>query len=76
MVTATKRFLVVDDERSVCASVEKILARRGHEVEKALSVASAVALIESGPSFDLIIADLMMPQSSGLEVLSESDLTQ
>jgi len=26
----TKRILVVDDERAVCASVEKILTRHGH----------------------------------------------
>ncbi len=67
--TATKRILVVDDERSVCASVEKILARRGHDVEKAISVASAIEYLERGPAFDLILADLMMPQSSGLDLL-------
>lgn len=67
--TATKRILVVDDERSVCSSVEKILARRGHEVEKAISVAAAIECLEKGPAFDLILADLMMPQSSGLDLL-------
>ena len=67
--TATKRILVVDDERAVCASVEKILGKRGHDVEQASSVAAAVACLEKGRSFDLIIADLMMPEASGLDLL-------
>ncbi len=66
----TKRILVVDDERAVCSSVEKILTRRGHDVEKTLSVAGAVAAMEQGP-FDLVLADLMMPQASGLDLIRE-----
>jgi DNA-binding response OmpR family regulator len=65
----TKRILVVDDERAVCASVEKILTRQGHLVEKSLSVSEAVAQLEHNPAFDLIIADLMMPQAGGLDLL-------
>jgi CheY-like chemotaxis protein len=65
----TKRILVVDDERAVCASVEKILTRQGHLVEKSLSVAEAVAQLEHTPAFDLIVADLMMPQAGGLDLL-------
>ncbi len=65
----TKRMLVVDDERAVCASVEKILTRQGHTIEKAQSVPEAVALLERAPAFDLIIADLMMPHAGGLDLL-------
>lgn len=67
--TAAKRILVVDDQRSVCASVEKILVRRGHAVEQALSVAAAVEYLARGPVVDLILADLMMPQQSGLDLV-------
>lgn len=66
---AAKRILVVDDERAVCSSVEKILARRGSSVEKALSVAEAVEILARGAVFDLIVADLMMPQASGLDLV-------
>jgi len=65
----TRRFLVVDDERAVCTSVEKILTRAGHRVEKTLSVAEAITRMEQNPAYDLIIADLMMPQSGGLDLL-------
>ena len=72
MTTQTKvmRVLVVDDERIVCGGVEKILARRGHTVEQALSVADAVKAIERDPGFDMILADLMMPQAGGLDLVS------
>jgi DNA-binding NtrC family response regulator len=61
--------LVVDDEASVCRSVEKVLCRKGYQVEQALCVSSALDTLEAGTSFDLIIADLMMPQVGGLELL-------
>jgi CheY-like chemotaxis protein len=71
MMTQTKvmRVLVVDDERVVCSGVEKILARRGHTVEQTLSVADAVKAIERNPAFDMILADLMMPQAGGLDMV-------
>ena len=67
--TKTMRVLVVDDERTVCKGVEKILTRKGHSVEQALSVAEAVGLLERRPAFDMILADLMMPQAGGLEMV-------
>jgi DNA-binding NtrC family response regulator len=65
----TQRILVVDDEPSVCQSVDKILRRRGHRVEQALTVASALDAIERDASFDLVLADLMMPQAGGVDLL-------
>ena len=65
----TMRVLVVDDERTVCSGVGKILSRRGHRVEQANSVASAVELLERGPAFDMILADLMMPGAGGLDMI-------
>jgi len=67
--TKVMRVLVVDDERVVCSGVEKILVRRGHSVEQALSVADAVKAIERDPAFDMILADLMMPQAGGLDMV-------
>jgi len=67
--TKTMRVLVVDDERTVCKGVEKILTRTGHSVDQALSVAEAVGLLERRPAFDMILADLMMPQAGGLEMV-------
>ena len=75
MMTQTKvmRVLVVDDERVVCSGVEKILVRRGHTVEQALSVADAVKAIERDPAFDMILADLMMPQAGGLDMVRDRE---
>lgn len=62
-------IMVVDDEPTVCRSVEKILNRRGHQVVKALCVSEALDILEGGAGYDLIIADLMMPQVGGIELL-------
>jgi DNA-binding NtrC family response regulator len=62
--------LVVDDEVVLCQSVEKILKRRGHSVATVTSVADALKNLDAGNKYNLIIADLMMPQAGGLELLS------
>jgi len=62
-------IMVVDDEPTVCRSVEKILNRKGHQVVKALCVSEALDSLEGGTTYDLIIADLMMPQVGGIELL-------
>jgi DNA-binding NtrC family response regulator len=68
-VAERSNILVVDDEPTVCQSVQKILRRRGYEVRQALCVSAALESLESGRNFDLIIADLMMPQIGGIELL-------
>ena len=67
--TKTMRVLVVDDERAVCLSVEKILTRKGRTVEKAQTVADATRALEANSAFDIVVADLMMPQAGGLDLL-------
>ncbi len=63
------KVLVVDDEAQVCQSVKKVLARKGYQVEQALCVSGALDMIEKEQELDLIIADLMMPQAGGMELL-------
>ncbi len=62
--------LVVDDEAILCQSVEKILKRKGCKVNAVTSVADALKTLDANDKYDLIIADLMMPQAGGLELLS------
>jgi len=64
----TKRILVVDDEENVCQSVKKILSRKGYTVAESLTVEDAIEKMNETP-FDLVITDLMMPKTSGLELL-------
>ena len=64
----TQKILVVDDEADICRSVSKILSRKGFEVDSALNAGDAVKLL-SGSTFDLVITDLMMPGTDGMELL-------
>jgi CheY-like chemotaxis protein len=63
-----KRVLVVDEcwwwtmNRGFARAWQKILNRRGYEVTQSLCVSAALEFLESGQGFDLVIADLMMPQ--------------
>jgi DNA-binding NtrC family response regulator len=68
--TSELRVLVVDDEAILCQSVEKIMKRKGHKVEAVTTVADALKALDAGNSYDLIVADLMMPQAGGMELLS------
>jgi DNA-binding NtrC family response regulator len=64
----TEKILVVDDEENVCHSVKKILRRKGYEVSHALTVDDAIKLIDD-LSFDLVITDLMIPGTSGMDLI-------
>jgi DNA-binding response OmpR family regulator len=64
----TNKILVVDDEENVCQSVKKILSRKGYAVEDAIDVEKAVKKINE-TAFDLVITDLMMPNTNGMELL-------
>jgi DNA-binding NtrC family response regulator len=64
----TQKILVVDDEENVCQSIKKVLSRRGYDVSQALTVDDAVKLIKE-MTFDLVITDMMIPGTSGLELL-------
>ncbi len=64
-----QKILVVDDEEDICRSVSKILTRKGFAVDSALTVRDAVKLI-SNNLFDLVITDLMMPNTDGMELLT------
>ncbi|HTY38295.1 MAG TPA: response regulator [Bacteroidota bacterium] len=64
----TQKILVVDDEENVCQSIKKVLSRKGYDVSQALTVDDAVKLIKE-MTFDLVITDMMIPGTSGLELL-------
>ena len=64
------RILVVDDEESMCQFMQIMLSREGYDVQAEPSSQKALAKIKEN-DFDLVIADLMMPELSGLELLVE-----
>lgn len=59
-----RRVLVVDDEVSVLRAVERGLSRT-HEVTTASSGEEALAVLDGGERFDVILCDLMMAGMGG-----------
>lgn len=64
------RVLLVEDERAIAESLEFALQRDGFAVDRAATVAAARPLALSSSS-SLIVLDLMLPDGSGFELLSE-----
>jgi two-component system response regulator PilR (NtrC family) len=62
-------ILVVDDEPSIREFLQIMLAREGYEVSCAEDGREAITLFEKSP-FDVVLADIRMPKSSGFEVLN------
>ena len=65
-----KKILIVDDSRTVTRIVQTALESEGYGVRCAFSGEEALFYL-GGYSPDLIILDVVMPQMSGLEVLSK-----
>lgn len=61
--------LVVDDESAVGMLVGRAL--REHDVTVVTNVKDAVALLDAGREFDVILSDLMMPVASGMDLYEE-----
>jgi DNA-binding NtrC family response regulator len=60
--------LLVDDEADFCATLAKILRRRGMQVGVAPSGEAAIEAVRARP-FDAIVLDLKMPGLDGLATL-------
>ena len=65
------RILVVDDEESMCNFMQIMLKKEGYQVSTNQHAPSALEQVKN-EDYDLIIADLMMPEMSGLELLSRA----
>lgn len=63
------KVLVVDDEESMCNFMEIMLSKEGYDVSCVQSGHKAIELIGRDTP-DVVIADLMMPEMSGLDLLS------
>lgn len=65
-----ERLLIVEDEDTLCRSLQRVLHREGYDVDIADSAESAFSLLEHG-SYDLIITDIILPGISGIELLTK-----
>ena len=62
-----ERILVVDDDEALLEILQKGLSLHGYSCEATRSAASALELLEKN-SFDIMIADIIMPDMNGLEL--------
>lgn len=66
----THRILVVDDERNMRRVLQGLLQAEGHDVDGAGDGDEARALLRKAePPYDLVLTDLRMPGSDGMDLL-------
>jgi DNA-binding response OmpR family regulator len=64
----THRALVVEDDPAIRKLVEKLLARKGIQIDTAHDGRKAIEKLQSG-AYDVVILDLMIPEVNGFEVI-------
>ncbi len=69
-----KRILIVDDEPSICAFCERVLAKQGYEVHCASNGKIALSLI-SKMDYQLYLFDIKMPIMDGKELFESLQQT-
>jgi len=69
------RVLLADDDPSVATFVRKVLPAERYQLHVARDGAECLHALRTGPVFDLLLLDLMMPGVSGYDVLREMALS-
>ena len=67
---ATKRILLVDDDREIVESMKTVLESRGYQILVARDGNQGLVMAESEVP-DLVVLDMMMPKRSGFLVLEK-----
>jgi putative nucleotidyltransferase with HDIG domain len=69
-----ERILVVDDEDSIREIVSSMLAAAGYKCHQAGSGVEALAILNSGEEFALMLSDLMMRDLDGIGLLEQTKI--
>src|SRR5688572_4305859 len=69
---AAERILVVDDEEAIREIVSSVLASAGYDCRQAASGVEALAILQSGEEFELMLSDLMMAEMDGIALLERT----
>lgn len=69
-MSATEHILVVDDDLLVRMVAEEALTRAGYNVALAENGRAAIKALEQ-TRFDLVVTDVLMPDTDGLELTRE-----
>jgi CheY-like chemotaxis protein len=67
-----KRILVVDDEEAIRDIISAMLTSAGYECRTVAGGLDALALLESGEKFELLLTDLMNSPMDGLSLLERT----
>lgn len=70
-----KRILIVDDEPLIGRALGRML-RTTYDVEVSPGAREAIARLEGGEAFDLILSDVMMPGMTGIELFQHLERTR
>src|SRR5437660_8313145 len=68
----SERILVVDDEDSIREIVSSMLVSANYQCRQAASGLEALALLNSGEEFELMLSDLMMADLDGIGLLERT----
>ena len=71
LVAPGRRVLVVDDEEAIRNLLQQVLQEEAYEVVSAANGREAMTIF-GREHFDLIIADIVMPEMDGVEMLLEA----
>jgi len=63
-----KRILIIEDEKIITKTLQKLLKGKGYETEVVNSGKDALAKVKEN-DFNLIICDIMMPEMDGIETI-------
>jgi two-component system cell cycle sensor histidine kinase/response regulator CckA len=67
---ATSRVLVVDDDDAVRVFMTRILDEEGYVVDASATGPDALTRIQDGQVYDLVVADVCMPEMSGPQLIA------
>src|SRR6266704_549002 len=67
-----ERILVVDDEETIREIVSSMLTHANYKCRQAASGLEAIALLDSGEEFELMLSDLMMANLDGIGLLERT----
>jgi len=67
----SKKILVVDDDVAFCTLLQTFLKKKGFDVTNSFTGKEAFDIIEKN-SFDVVITDIRLPDSDGMEILKKA----
>jgi DNA-binding NtrC family response regulator len=69
MTERPERILIIEDEDTLCESLQRVFRREGYEADIADSAETAFRILENN-TYDLIITDIILPGISGIELIA------